>query len=327
MNFKHIIGHKKNIERFKRMIERDRIPHALLFTGPEGAGKRMVAVAFAAVLNCNSPYPDGACGNCPSCIKLKAGTHPFIRFIGSPKTEKTMEVDFGGGLKVLINNLIPAGEDSRKKMTEKISIDQVREIIRESSLKPYGSDKKIFILDDIAVSSIEALNCLLKILEEPPPETYFILITSKEELLFPTIISRCQRFEFASLSDEEMEVFIREKLSTRIDEERKKELLDISFGLPGRLLQFLELKNIYFSGIQPETFFENVKKWFSDKSECLEKLKVMLELQGSKFRKEPTDEGYERIGVIEGTIKSIKKNANPELAVSNMFLKIGAVDL
>ncbi len=326
MNFNNIIGHKKNIRHLKKIIGNNRIPHALLFTGAQGVGKRMVAVAVASALNCKSLSADGACGKCPSCIKLKAGTHPFVRFIGSPKSEKKIEVDFGRGEKVLINNIIGVNEEDIRTITQKININQIKQIIRQSSLKPYGEARKVFIIDDIALSGREALNSLLKILEEPPKETFFILITSNEELLFPTIISRCQKIEFASLTDEDMEVFWQERLSPEVDVERKKELLEISSGSPDRLLKFLKLKNIYFSHTEPEVFFENVRKWFSGNLECIEKLKILLELEGAKFRNFPDDEGCRKIGIIMDTIENIKKNANAELAVSNMFIKIGTYD-
>jgi DNA polymerase-3 subunit delta' len=326
VNFKHIIGHNKNKEILQRLISRSRVPHALLFSGLEGVGKRMMAVAVAAALNCKDLRPEGACGECQSCVKLKAGTHPLIKFIGSPKNEKKIEIEFSGENKVSISNLIPAGTENKKKITQKINIDQVREIIRESSLKPYGSDKKVFIIDDISQTSTEALNCLLKILEEPPQDTYFILITSREELLFQTIISRCQKFEFSSLSYEEMKVFAKEKISGMTGIEEEDKLILVSYGSPGKLLSYMDLKNVVFSAVESVSFFESVRKWFGDTTECLSKLKILLEMEGVSFRGSPTEEGFQKLGIIENTINDIKKNANAELAVSNMFIKIGRVN-
>jgi len=304
----------------------NRMPHAMLFTGPEGIGKRMAAVVTAAMLNCENPSPEGACGICPSCIKLKAGTHPLIRFVGSPKNEKLLEVDFPVGQHVTISNLIPVNSDSKKKITQKINIDQIKEIIRESSLKSYGSGCKVFIIDDMSQSSIPAMNCLLKVLEEPPAMTYFILVTSREELLFPTIISRCQKFEFTPLTGEEMTVFCREKLAGYPDEGSITEMIPYSYGSPMRLLRYIDMKDIYFPETKPEEFFESVKKWFSDSTECIEKLNVLMELEGNKFRKSPSEKAYNDIRLIEDTINNVKKNINPDLAVSNMFIRMGRSD-
>lgn len=327
MNFSYILGHKNNIEHLNRLIENKRLGHALLFSGAAGIGKRMVAAAFAARLNCRMPKTDGACGVCPSCLRLKAGTHPHIKFIGIPKEEKVMEVNFSSELSVAVANIVPYDEESsRKKMTSKINIDQIREVIKESSLKSYDNHKKIFIIDDVAVSTKEALNCLLKILEEPPAETYFILVTSKEEQLLPTIISRCQKIDFASLSDEDMEEYTRENLEEGFNEERIKELIGISCGSPGRLLAFAQIEGIDLAEVPVDIFFENVRNWFADTAECIEKLKILLELEGVRFRRTPTDEAYSRIQVISETLENVKRNINPELAVSNMFIKMGAVD-
>ncbi|MFH1416328.1 MAG: AAA family ATPase [Elusimicrobiota bacterium] len=327
MNFKGIIGHRRNIEQIKKLINDGRLPHAMLFCGPEGVGKRMTAVALAAFSNCEDPRPEGACGNCMSCIKLKAGSHPLIRFIGSSKDEPVMEVEFRNQDTVLISNIIPVKEDGSKKETKKISINQIRDIIRYSSLKAYGAKKKIFIIDDVANSSKEALNSLLKILEEPPEDTYFMLVTSKEESLLPTVLSRCSRIVFGSLSPEDMELFAAGRIPAEsgLDAEKTAELLRISSGIPGRMLSYLNIHDVFFPEALPEDFFENVKKWFTDNNECIEKLNILIQLEGNRFRDDPTVEGCEKIAIIENTVKSIKENANAELAVSNMFIKLGAM--
>ncbi len=328
LKFNGISGHSDSIGHLKKLIEVDRVPHAMLFTGPEGIGKRMVAVATAASLNCSSGSIQGMCGECDSCVKLRAGTHPLVKFVGSPKDEKSVEIDFGSGLNVHVNNIVPLAEDSkRKKITVRINIEQIREVIKEVSLSSYGSGKKVFIIDDIALSSTEALNCLLKVLEEPSKDTYFMLVTSREELLLPTIMSRCHRFEFAVISDIEMNDIMNNKFEPDyIDDKRKKELISLSSGSPGRMLRFMELGDVDLAGTEPEVFFENVRKWFSDNSECIDKLKVLLEMEGIKFRRLPTEKGYSNIKIITDTINGVKSNANAELAVSNMFLQMGSVE-
>lgn len=323
MNFSNIIGHYRNIELLKKMITGSRFPHGLLFVGAAGVGKRLVSVAAAAFLNCGNPDKNGACGHCSSCIKLRAGTHPLVKFVGSPRNESELSADFIEGPPVTISNIVPSDERDNKKKTIRINIYQIREVRKEANLKPYISGKKIFIIDDAAEAGREALNCLLKVLEEPPTETYFILITSKEDLLLPTVKSRCQILKFSSLSDKEMKEFIDKKLSEKINKERVTELIDISSGSPGKFLRFLKLEDIMPAQMEPEIFFSRISKWFSNNLECKEKLHILLEQEGAGFRRTPVKEIYKRIEVIENTLESIKKNANPELAVSNMFLKLG----
>ncbi|MFC2061803.1 DNA polymerase III subunit [Elusimicrobiota bacterium] len=326
MNYKSVIGHSKNIELLKKILETDRMPHALLFSGPWGIGKRLAAVSLAAAINCESRSEHGACGTCSSCTKLKAGNHPMVKFVGSP-TEERLETDFIDGRSAIIGNIIAVDDADTVKKTIKINIYQVRQIIREASLKSFGFGKKIFIIDDVSEASTEALNCLLKVLEEPPEDTFLILITSKEEWLLPTIKSRCQRVGFSALDKEDMRRVIDIKVSEEVQEKQKEELIEISSGSPGRFFRFLEIENIVLSGIHPEDFFKEAAKWSSESSQCSEKLQVLLELEGIKFRRSPTREGQSRIEIIEDTLINVKKNANTDLSVSNMFLKLGALKI
>ncbi|MFC2091437.1 ATP-binding protein [Elusimicrobiota bacterium] len=325
MNFSHIIGNTKYKEHFLNIIEEGVIPHAMLFSGPEGLGKRMFAAALAAALNCESLTRQGACGVCSSCRRLSVGTHPHVKFVGSPKDEKIMEVEFSSQDRILINNIISTGEDNVKKVTKRINIFQIREIIRETSLKAYGSQKKIFILDDIASSSIEALNCLLKILEEPPGDTYFILITSNEKVLLPTIISRCQKFDFSPLLDKEMEEFYNKTADHPLDEERLAGIIKLSSGIPMKMIKYMEIEDVCFPVTSIEDFFEKARNWFSSTQECVDKLKMMIEHEAAKFRESPDDQAYERLMIMETVLNRIRDNANPELAFTNMLMKIGNV--
>lgn len=321
-----IIGHKKNIVLLNKMVKTNRLPHALLFSGPEGIGKRIIAVEVAAALNCSSLNDSGgACGECLSCSKLAFGGHPLIRFVGSSKNESEIEIISQGKVQSRISNIIPVDEEKVKK-TEKINIYQIRTIIRESSLKPYGAGKKVFIIDDIASSSDAAQNAILKVLEEPPLGTFFILITSQCESLPLTITSRCETLEFNPLSSEEMKEVVDKNLPLK-DKEKAILLIPFSGGSPGRLMRFLKFENIVLSDLEAEDFFKETTIWLEDKSQCVVKLSLLLEKEGSDFRKRPSGKGYHKIMVIEETIDAVKKNVNPSLAVANMFLKLGAVQL
>lgn len=323
MNFNDIVGHKKSVDFLCNLFETDRVPHALLFSGPDGIGKIRLAVLLAAFLSCEDPQATGACAECASCIKLGAGTHPSVKYIGSPKLSKSLCIEFNDSTEILIENSIPENESNKTKIT----IMQIRELIRESALKPIGNRKKIFILENIDQASLEALNSLLKILEEPPKDTYLFLITAKEELLLPTILSRCQKIELNPLDDHEMKELFLQSHETGMNPEKIDELIAISGGSPGKLIKFIDLENIYFSNNDPVTFFEDIRKWFSGNKECIDKLKILLELEALKFRSDPDEKTLYRIKIVEETISYIKKNTNAELAVSSMFIKMGGTGL
>ncbi|MBN2406808.1 MAG: AAA family ATPase [Elusimicrobia bacterium] len=328
MNFGYIEGHRKNIGLIKKMLSESRLPHALLFSGIEGIGKRLTATALAAAVNCEKRSEEGACGECESCRKLRAGTHPSVKFIGSPKNESGIEAVFGAGSVINISNIVSADEDNKKRKTAKINIYQVREIIRDASLRAYGRSSKVYIIDDISEASTEALNCLLKVLEEPPAGTFFILVTSRIQALLSTITSRCQRLEFNPLGEEELKrVLDRKGLAEGLPAGRADELVGVSSGSCGKFLRFVELENIIPQRMEPEDFFLEVSKWFSSSGECIRKLQMLIELEGIGFRKSPSSERYARINIMEDTLNQVKSNVNPELAVSNMFLKLGYVNL
>ncbi len=322
MNFRNIVGHKKNLHLLNKMLRSNRVPHALLFSGFEGIGKRIVAAALSSALNCESLKKSGACGSCSSCLKLKAGSHPFITFIGSSKNEKWMTLKIKKNIFYRINNVIAYDENGTKKITEKINVYQIRHIIKKASLKSTKLSKKVFIIDDIALATNEAANCLLKVLEESPTDTYFILITSKENMLLNTIISRCQRIEFSPLLREEMEEVINNMIESSKNLKKAAKLINISGGSPRKLLKLLQLKDIVFPECDFEFFFKEVTKWCPDKNISIDKLGALLEMESEEFRKNPKEKSYDRILIIEDTLKDIRRNANLDLTISNMFLKL-----
>jgi DNA polymerase-3 subunit delta' len=159
-----VIGQSKAIALLERSLKTGWLPHAYLFMGPPHVGKTTLALNLAQALNCEAE--ERPCAECGSCRRIAANTHPDVQVIGLGAAEKT-----------------------------EISIDQIREMQRAASLPPYEGKYKVFIIDRAELLSGEAANCLLKTLEEPSPRVQFILLTARERLLLPTIISRCQRVE------------------------------------------------------------------------------------------------------------------------------------
>lgn len=205
MGFENIIGHEKSKNLLRMFLENKNIPHAFLFYGQEGTGKKLVAKEFAKHLFCEKGT---ACGRCNPCIKLERGSHPDL--------------------------IVIEGDNS-------IGIDQSRMLSKEICEYPYESEKRVIIIDQAETLTREAANALLKTLEEPPPYNHFFLITSAEKEIPPTIRSRCNRVFFTPLSREQLKQYFLQK--TNADEERADLLADISYGSIGCGLFWAEENN------------------------------------------------------------------------------------
>ncbi len=183
MNFSAIKGHKKNIEFLIKLIENKTLFHSYLFYGPEGCGKKLVALAFARMIMCIGNKSDEC--DCESCRMFLKNIHPDFRL-----------VDYAFQASLL---------DESVEKQKSIKISTIREIIRFSSLNPSISDKKVIIIDDAYKMVVEAQNALLKTLEEPGKTTIFIIITPSPTLLLPTVVSRCHTISFGPLDEKEVE--------------------------------------------------------------------------------------------------------------------------
>jgi DNA polymerase-3 subunit delta' len=158
-----IIGHDWAVNLLRQSLAADRVAHAYLFAGPPQVGKTRLALALAQALNC--AQQDGPCGQCLSCIRIGQGIHPDVRVIE------------GQGA---------AGS---------IKIEQIRALQREAILAPYEGNYRVLILRRADRATLEAANCLLKTLEEPPAHVVLILTAIQPEVLPATVISRCQRLD------------------------------------------------------------------------------------------------------------------------------------
>ena len=171
--FRDILGQDRILAQLKGAMRQGRLAHAYLFLGPEGVGRASVARALAAALNCARPLPDGdACGDCPSCRRLNAGTHPDFLVI-SPEEAKSQ-----------------------------IGIEQIREFRRLTSYPPFEGGWRVALIkpaEALNAMNDAAANALLKTLEEPPQRHLLILTAGVEADLLPTVVSRCQNLSFAPL--------------------------------------------------------------------------------------------------------------------------------
>lgn len=168
------IGHDRAVKSLKRGLEIGRTSHAYLFAGPAHVGKMTLAMDLAMALNCLDS--DRPCGECPQCRRIVGGLHADVRVSGLESEE---------------------GPQGRWRVA--IGIDQVREVRKDASLKPFEGCYRVFIFDGAEQLSEEAANSLLKLLEEPPEQVILVLLTSDLGALPATIVSRCQLLELRPL--------------------------------------------------------------------------------------------------------------------------------
>lgn len=231
MSWNRVIGQVRIKELLKRSIASKTIAHAYLFYGAEGVGKDALAIEFARALNCVHGGTD-ACGECPSCKKVDLLQHPNIQLIFSLPVGKS-EKSGDDPIEVLTQDQVEAVQEQIHLKAENpyhrieipksnfIKINSVRNLRREAALSGFEGGKKIFIVSSAEMMNAEASNSLLKTLEEPPPETVFILTTSQKEQLLSTIVSRCQLVQFDPLSEEE----IKDALVARLNVESEQAAL------------------------------------------------------------------------------------------------------
>jgi DNA polymerase-3 subunit delta' len=174
MRFDSFIGNRKVVERLRAKLREDRFPHGMIFSGPEGVGKHSCAIMLAKALNCRSAEPGDFCDVCTSCRKIDSGTHPDV---------VTLSLE----------------EDAAQ-----IKIAQIRRLLAVLDLQPLEGKNKVFIIDPADLLNDEAANALLKGLEEPPENSFFILITVNVHELLLTVRSRCQVYNFTPLSLEDI---------------------------------------------------------------------------------------------------------------------------
>jgi DNA polymerase-3 subunit delta' len=180
MSWHGIQGHDAVVELFRRALERGRLASSFLFAGPEGIGKRTFALKFAQALLCPRQPPSALdpCESCPSCTMVRAGAHPDLDVVGKPADKAFLPLEL----------LIGEREHRRQEG-----------LCHNISLKPFMGGRKVAVIDDADFLNAEGANCLLKTLEEPPPQSVLILIGTSPARQLPTIRSRCQLVRFQPL--------------------------------------------------------------------------------------------------------------------------------
>jgi DNA polymerase-3 subunit delta' len=198
-----IFGHAAQVAMLNQALDQGRLHHAYIFLGPDGVGKKALALALAKAIHCGEAAHD-YCGGCASCVKIDKGNHPDVRLIAPLPGKK------------------------------EISIEQVRTLEKELNYRSFSGKKKIGIIDPASLMNMPAQNALLKTLEEPPADSLLILVSASAGGLLPTLLSRCLRLAFAPLPAADVVRYLVER--KKLSPDHAALAASVSLGSLGRAL-------------------------------------------------------------------------------------------
>ena len=366
MKFADIPGLEEEKKRLIDFFKSDKIHHALLFFGLEGSANLPLALSFATYINCENKKENDSCGECPSCLKMNKLIHPDVHLIfpvaPSPKITKEVVSDkyieswrvsyLENPYMNVFDWLETCGIENKQP---NISKDEARNIIKKLSLKPFESRFKINVIWLPEFMHNSTANALLKILEEPPGDTLFFLVSNNYQKLLSTILSRVQMFKVKSFEDEDIKNYFR-----KFDDVSESEV-DSAIYLSGsnintaeKILRDATVDNLnylkeWLRNCYSENFLEINKKldWFNDLSKIKKRaflmysLKLMREALVSKidlslvkisedeknfvsnFRKTLDQESLEDlILLLDRSVSYLDRNANPKILFLDLSIKI-----
>lgn len=366
MQFTQIPGQQAIKNRLLNACNQGRLPHAILLHGPEGNGALALALAVISYLLCENKTETDACGECDSCSKTKSFVHPDVHFsfpiINSDGT-KLSDQFIKEWRKALSANPFMSYEDWMEAIKSKdeqnkqgnITAEECREIIKKLSLKSYEGGKK-FMLIWLPEFLGQSGNILLKLLEEPPEETHFILVAEDLNQMLPTIVSRTQLFNIPAFSPETINQYLQKNHDLN-----EKDALVVSFLSKGNIsvaqhlmheedteytenmqvwLQYCYARNTLkineWVNLTATLGREKIKQFLENSlyvfGECLhcrfvENHKPRVPEANEKFviniSKILTEQKIERIyKLINDTIYHIERNANPKISLFNLSLNL-----
>lgn len=290
--FEKIIGNEKIKQELLQTVKLNKTAHSYLFLGVSGIGKKMIAKEFAKMILCleENKY----CNHCKSCIEFDSNNNPDFQIIE------------------------PDGAS--------IKIEQIRQMQKKILEAPIISTKKIYIINDADLMTTEAQNCLLKTLEEPPEFVNIILIGSQENNFLSTIKSRCTIIKFQTIQNEDIKKYLKEQYGIEDISENMLSIFGGSIGNAERLKNKQELYNSIFEVIEKVTELDIIDilkkadiiyKSQEDKNEILEAINVIL------YKKSKDNIKFLNcIEIVEDTKKRLKANANYNMCIDNMLIKI-----
>lgn len=291
-----IIGHTKQRQSLAALALQDRLPSSLLFSGAPGVGKHLVARELAAQLLCLAPTsgPAGGCGECRSCILVRAGNHPDL-------------------------HSLQFGENGA-------SLDDLRTTLEGLSLKAFMGGRKIAIFNDADCMSVVGANTILKSLEEPRPETFYILIAANPSRLPPTLLSRCQRWFFDRLAAAEIRAILK-ALGEESISDVAADLADGSLDSLGSIRERADLLSDFQSVLDAafrgdeRVIGRAATEWGSDKNTLRERLtflRVSLRRQLLACAHDPAAACVWAVALqnaIDAEYLATERHVNPTLAI------------
>lgn len=218
MKFSEIYGHSRVKGILKRAELTDSVGHAYIFEGPDGVGKYSTAISFASMLLCGEKTDGESCGMCKSCRMCAAGTHPDVR--------------------IITNQLYDPSKKSFNILT-----DTIRNMKQEIYIKPYLSERKIYIIPNADTMNISAQNSLLKILEEPPLYCTIIMLAENTGAFLDTVMSRVNCVRFLPLDKDEVKKYLLDL--NKCGEEKALQVASMCGGSIGTALEILENNEIF----------------------------------------------------------------------------------
>jgi DNA polymerase-3 subunit delta' len=286
MGFKEIKGQERAVAQLKAGLTTGRISHAYLFYGPEGIGKAKAARIFARALTCENPLEGEPCEICSNCRKAHSGNHPDIQEVFPDRTS--------------------------------LKISQIRNLQSKVYLKCYEGRFKVIIIHDAQLFTIEAANSLLKVLEEPPERTIFILLADNIQNLPDTIRSRCLHIQFNPLDQGVIsEILTEQGVNTKIP-------LSLGQGSVGKTLKLMEridyqqlLLNIsHLIGDLKRAGYREILAWAESLEKDREMLEVTLELITSMYRDRLVRCTTGKEELLWGTDDFVEKESKPEICIA-----------
>ena len=301
MPFSQVKGQEFATTLIENFLKKDSLPQSLLFYGQEGVGKKLCALTLSRILNCERE--ERPCGQCPNCLKIQKDIHPEVRLVAPPR-------DF-------------------------ILIDQIREIKKEIAFKPVLGRYRVYIIQEAHRIKEAAANAYLKILEEPPPQTIFILIAPTLYGFLPTILSRCEKVRFNPLSYKLEESILAD---WGLEKEKASSLAFLSKGSPGRALEYID-RDIFDKQAKVLRIIEGLKgkgwDYFLEAAEEIslkEEADLYLDLFAIYFQNLLRKEGSGRPSQILSCLKiileakeMIARYVNLKLVLEVMLLKLHKV--
>ncbi len=370
MRFKDVIGHIEVKERLINSVKEERISHAQLFLGAEGSGNLPMAIAYSQYIACENKTDLDSCGTCASCVKFEKLAHPDLHFVFPVATNKSIKKDPVSSkfitewreLVVEKKGYITLPDLQEKLATENkqliIPKDESVEILKTLSLKTYESEYKTMIIWYPEKFNIASANKLLKILEEPPNKTLFILVAHDSEQIIPTILSRTQLVKVDKITDNDLTTALIDRFN--LQESQAKNITNFADG------NLVKAQKLIEESSTEEFFYTHFTKWmrmgfvadvsglinFSEESAKLgrEKQKQFLSYSLHIFRESliqnygdtslnrvssnenkflekfaPFIHGANCIDIIElfnNAIYHVERNANPKILFLDVSLKL-----